>query len=468
MSRNEDIYLTEIIPSFEGIICLYSEPFIFIASFLEKFRLLKLFLLIFLFSIFPVKNIAIAGDTREILADISIKDVKVISSDSLEFTLGIKRNLTSWDKFANATFEIMFLDTLFFPVEPTDYSIEYITSSSELSVTSLVGTKPAKDFYHIIPMVRPRRFVIVISGPETYSMANIIPMDTALTIGHFLITGKNGKTVPKDLAWRTPAFYRQACAFKLERDSLIRDAIIYEPANSNIELDDSSKSRVDFLVTKPIQPVNNIADFYAIYAGNKTVQLIWNTASEAYNKGFVVLRAMKEGGNTNLQYVDSAADYRRNPELIGMGTHKPGKFYEYRYDTVKYRGEEYCYELKYHNSVNDSIITLDTACVYVPAAIIVEAESSPNPFHDETTIYFKVDEDVYMDCIVYDVNGKEVTRLLDNSFKPRNPEGSRYELNFKVSFNAQQGLYEVLFIATPINIRYLESSKASIKIQLIK
>jgi hypothetical protein len=411
--------------------------------------------------------------TPEKLATILIRNATLERPDTLLFDLMIDRNSTKWQRFANATFSLTFADTNFV-ISPDKIDIQFISGSSDFNVIPIAGNVPSKDYYNMLARVYPGRFSIIISGPYEYAEANAVPMNSIRQLGSFIISSKDGSMIPKDMTWKLPFFYYQACAFKLEGDSIIPPGIIWAYGNDNIEMNDQPPYTTDFQVMPPTKPkfVNDY--FIAKYLGRSefntgalTVGLYWKTLEEAYNTGFIILRGQMPFGSKDTAAVvfkDTVATYWKNPELLGLGTRKPGKEYSFIYDSLKYRGDSYCYLLQYKNFLNDSIYNVDTACITMPHSVIVEAMASPNPFQENTMLKFTLDDDVLLSVTVYDITGKKMKSLMDKKMMQRGVG----EVEFRAPDFASQGLYDVVFIAYPIDDPSVEISSSVVKVQLIR
>lgn len=75
-------------------------------------------------------------------------------------------------------------------------------------------------------------------------------------------------------------------------------------------------------------------------------------------------------------------------------------------------------------------------------------QNFPNPFNPSTTIRFLVPEDAFVSLRVYDISGKEVANLVDNSaYMP-----GFYDVQFNTSvFNLPSGTYFYKMTASPVN-----------------
>lgn len=434
----------------------------------ERFgRLIAAFVFFLFLSLAPC-----LAQNRDTIATAKIHNAHFTTSRDITFDLLLRSNSTSWRRFANATFEIEFQDASQ-TIDANDYSISYVPGSSNLRTAPMAGNRPAQDAYTLATNIRQGRISIVAVGPDSIADCAVFPLDTDIRIGTFILHASDGAYLSNKFAWRMPVFDFQACAFKLEQDSLLTDFIKYASAAENMEMDDNSHTAVRYLVDSGKDPIFEGVDFRAIYANNRKVQLVWDVKSEAYCLGYIVARGIKPygGGMEEVVYSDTIADYKDLPpdSLRGKGTAVGPFHYEINYDYVQYRGEEYCYKLFYQDMRDSSIRFLDSACVYIPSSVITHAEAKPNPFSVSTTIEYLVDDDVYMTAKVFDITGEVVQVLIDNELKVRNADHKNpYTVQFTVNEKASQGLYEVVFIAKPVDDPAVESSIAVVKLQLVK
>jgi hypothetical protein len=111
-----------------------------------------------------------------------------------------------------------------------------------------------------------------------------------------------------------------------------------------------------------------------------------------------------------------------------------------------------------------NIIPLAYDCERIPNSIITKATPSPNPFSISTRIDYIVEDDVILDAFVNDFSGRIVTHLLKGAYTTK----GQHSIDFLASYNAQEGLYNVVFIAYPIDDPTVEISRAIVKLQLIR
>jgi len=149
-----------------------------------------------------------------------------------------------------------------------------------------------------------------------------------------------------------------------------------------------------------------------------TVILEWVTESEIENLGFLLERA-----STSLSTPEThpewkeIANYIDNPELQGQGSVtgrteyqfvdnsvEVGKTYDYRLADVSYSGV-----VEYHSLtvMGVELTGLPTEFALLPAY--------PNPFNPATTILYTLIEDGNVTLTIFDINGREVVRLVEET-----------------------------------------------------
>ena len=428
-----------------------------------------IFFLLFLVSLRYEK----AMSQNETYATVYLRDIVLTQPNELEFDLRLMRNSDKWLYWANGSFEFTF-DSTGYKVDPNNLTIEAIQNTSDLDISPITGQLPT-DNYLLTPRIFDGRISVTVAGPENFGNTVKVPGDTVgVRIARFKMKTKDGSIIPQRLMWLQPFYYYQACAFKLDRDSMIVPSVYLNYTDNNIEMDNELLPKVEYRVDPGPQPLTDIINFQAIYIGQKKVKLLWETRSESMVKGWMVARSkrdfMKEMAPEQLNYADTVADYRRgvppHDGIVGLGTKKPGRKYEFIADSVPARGISYCYELQYQDFFGKLHTKLAYACVDVPNGVVTFAQNDPNPFTGKTYITYTVDDDVYLSVMAYDLRGKLIEKLMDNVFVKLGRHEK--EIVFDVSDLAQQGLYNIILIAYPINDTSVEISKAVIKAQLIR
>lgn len=404
-----------------------------------------------------------------VFANVVLDSITLTHSNQLEFVLRLERINSKWQYFANATFQFAF-DSAGYNVSPDRHTIELVPGSSELPIIAIPGILPSRS-YIVTPNVLPKRFSITIAGPESYLDCVVPPSDgRGIRIGKFVIKTKDGTIPPQKLRWLEPYIYYQACAYKLDKDSLFLPNLLYAQVDDNIEMDDGLRSLVNYTTSTAPAPQTVLKYFDAEYVGLKKLKISWETLSEAYVDGFIVVRGLRTPDKPNpsdVVYSDTIIDYRRadpiNRTFIGLGTSSFGKVYSFEFDSVAFRGLEYCYKLLYKDFFGN-LYTLAYDCERIPNSIITKATPSPNPFSVSTRIDYIVEDDVILDAFVNDLTGRIVTHLLKGVYTPK----GQHSIDYLASYNAQEGLYNVVFIAYPIDDPTVEISRAIVKLQLIR
>ncbi len=404
------------------------------------------------------------------LSEVTLDSIYLAKPDELQFTLRLERVSDSWKYWANGTFQFAF-DSAGYDVSPNRHTIELVPGSSNLNIIPIPGVLPTVS-YIVTPNVLQGRFSITVAGPEKFEDCIVPPLDTqGITIGKFIIRTTDGSVLPGKLRWLEPFIYYQANAYKIDHDSLLTPSVVFATTNDNLEMDDGLNVFVGY-ETREFPGLRTIVkNFNAEYIGLKRILLTWETLSEAYVDGFIVVRGLRTSSVSEpelVYYKDTIADYRRtDPKsagLVGLGTSPVGREYTVDHDTIEYRGLEYCYKLLYRD-FSGNLITAAYDCERIPNSIITRATPSPNPFNSKTNIKYIVEDDVMLDVFVSDLTGRILFYLKKGEYVVRGPHN---DVDFVADYNAQEGLYNVIFIAYPIDDPTVELSRAIVKLQLIR
>lgn len=404
------------------------------------------------------------------LSEVTLDSIYLSKPDELQFTLRLERVSDSWKYWVNGTFQFAF-DSAGYDVSPSRHTIELVPGSSNLNIIPIPGVLPTIS-YIVTPNVLQGRFSITVAGPERFEDCIVPPLDTqGIIIGKFIIRAIDGSKLPEKLRWLEPFIYYQANAYKIDHDSLLTSSVVYASTNDNIEMDDGLNAFVGY-ETREFPGLRTIVkNFNAEYIGLKRILITWETVSEAYVDGFIIVRGLRTSSISEpalVNYSDTIADYRRSDPrsagLVGLGTSFVGRGYAFDHDTVEYRGLEYCYKLLYRD-FSGNLITAAYDCERIPNSIITKATPSPNPFSSKTNIKYIVEDDVMLDVFVSDLTGRILFYLKRGEYVVRGPHD---DVNFVADYNAQEGLYNVIFIAYPIDDPTVELSRAIVKLQLIR
>ncbi len=189
---------------------------------------------------------------------------------------------------------------------------------------------------------------------------------------------------------------------------------------ANVNTDISTPNTHSINLSNDPLPVE-LASFSATTNRNN-VSLAWSTSSETNNQGFDVERSVA-GSNT----------WTKVGSVAGNGTTTETKSYSFS-DRVSVG--QFSYRLKQIDfNGNFEYHTLNGEVnVGVPSDFAM-SQNYPNPFNPSTKIDYDIPVDGNVAIILYDMSGKEVTRLV-NEFK----SAGYYTLNFNAS-NLSSGMY---------------------------
>ncbi|MDA3843345.1 MAG: hypothetical protein PF588_03120 [Candidatus Kapabacteria bacterium] len=429
--------------------------------------MIKYSILIVVFSIVMSQN-AVSQRT-DTLVTVWITNVERPAPDELQFDLLLASNSEELIYWANGTFDIAFASG--FVIDPTTVSLS-LEAVQDVIYQPLAGDPIPTDTYYMTPRIFPGRFSITIVGPELYvDTYPILPYDT-LRLGRFSVKTTDGTNLTSNFMWLNPIYYYQALAYKLDKPLILPPSNILAEVNHNIEFSDINTLYTAEYKAQDIDKPEFILDYFNVeYIGKMVMQIDFATIQEAYNYGFIITRAYKyrsTDDEATLDYKDTIAHYRighnrYNPDLVGLGTRKPGKVYATLYDTVDHRQLTYCYELLYQDwDWNINFLARD--CEFVPHALITEAFTAPSPFSHETTITYRVEDNVLMSAKVYDLRGKLVSTIFENK---EHPPGY-HTVKYVIPDFASTGVYNIFLRAVPVDDPDVEYSQAVIKTQYIK
>jgi hypothetical protein len=321
---------------------------------------------------------------------------------------------------------------------------------------------------------------VFVLGPDRIEgESKFVEMDSIVRIGTFKIFTEDGLDVPEYLNWKQPTGKWQANAFKIDDIDLVPPFIRYYSLekDDNIEMDDGLETMILYRSSDAGRPEFVFDYLEAEYAGVKNIRLRWRTISEVNNYGFNLYKAPRYSAAVPSDELDYTlvATYEGGdyffPQMEGEFYSAEPIDYMLEYDTVQYRGGDYCYKLTYVDA-NEGEKTLAYTCVFVPNAVIVEAKPKQNPFDEQTEIEYKLDDDVYLTVEVYDMLGKyiktlpddETGLLLNNLYKKK----GTHTATFAAKELSSQGLYNVIITAYPIDDRNIEISRAVVKTQYLR
>ena len=290
----------------------------------------------------------------------------------------------------------------------------------------------------------PKDTTIILSTANPYNIQMEAKRDiyAVFTKKSFTLSLSSNDTKRGDIYIKMPGdtdSSKAAAQYTLEHGSTVTlyavttDEIKYPFANWSGDIDteenpvivtvESNMSvNANFDDTTPVE----LASFTAQKAPNSVsgaLLLKWQTASETNNLGFDVERSI--GTETNWQKIGF---------LEGHGTTSETRLYEFVDEDATTEGAYY-YRLK-QNDTNGAFEYSSTIKVEVTAPSEFSLlQNYPNPFNPSTQIVFRLKEDVQVNLTVFDLLGREVATVVNETMKA----GSH-----KVSFDASDlgaGIY---------------------------
>jgi len=171
-----------------------------------------------------------------------------------------------------------------------------------------------------------------------------------------------------------------------------------------VTVDTTMSITANFENTVPVE----LASFTVGSAPNSVTNALllkWQTASETSNLGFEIERSI----STN-------SDWKKIGFVEGHGTTTEAKFYEFVDDEATTQ-DTYFYRLKQIDTNGDyeysHIVEFE---VTAPKEFALK-QNYPNPFNPSTQIVIQLKEDVDVKLVVYDLLGRQVADIVDESMK---------------------------------------------------
>jgi hypothetical protein len=411
------------------------------------------------------------------------------------FDIYLFRISSMWHLWENATFQMIFKTMAGSEIDYSKFDIEIDASASE--VVTIKNGSPAYSFYAkvLYDAQRPEmnRVKLVVLGPEEAIYSKLFEDNLKLKLCTIILKAKDMTVqedqLPVEMAWKEfkgDKIYFQATAYTyVDSINTTPEYTIVKNNDDHIEIGWETKYYINPLPN----PIMDLAEFEVEYTGNLHTVCRYSTKSEIDNAGFVIKRgettsfckdSSKEARDEYYNalpdsiFTNVVGDYRL-PEFAsrmkGQIFSHTGKKYIPIPDTVEYRVVNYVYRLYHERSSEPGLIKLATRNMIAPNGVIVAATATPNPCSGHSIIEYIVDDDVFLTCEVFDQNGASIKKLSDdvNGLLDMKyvPKGIYYAV-FDAPDLAAQGLYDVNFIAYPVNDKSVEISKANVKIQLIR
>ncbi len=148
-----------------------------------------------------------------------------------------------------------------------------------------------------------------------------------------------------------------------------------------------------------------LTSFSAAGNGN-TMNLIWSTASEKDNLGFIIDRKAHDNAWQQI------ASYQTHPELTGKGTTSSPSQYTFIDNTISV-GADYDYRLSEVN-INGEKSEIGNTSVKATVPTTTQLFAAyPNPFNPSTNIKYHLANDNHVSLAVYDILGRNVKSLIN-------------------------------------------------------
>jgi len=414
-----------------------------------------------------------------------------------EVDIYLVRESNMWHLWENATFQMIFKTLDSSEIDYSKFDVEIDASTSE--VITFRNGAPAYSFYAKIlhDSQRPdmSRVLLRVLGPDEAIYSKLFESNLELKLCTVILKAKDMSTTlpPVSVEWKEfkgDKVYFQSTAYTyIDSVNTAPDYAVVKDNEDHIEIGWLTKFKENIFPPPPMVP-----EFEVEYTGNLNSICRYSTLSEYDNAGFVIKRGEWrefyrddniEERNAKYDAIPDSVfnvvvgDYRMpeyNSRMRGLIYSHSGKKYVPIPDTLDHRMVNYVYRLYYEKASEQYLdppllYPLATRNLLTPNGVITQATASPNPCSERSIIKYTVDDDVYLTCEVFDQNGASVKKLsddvnglLDKTYVPR---GVYYAV-FDAPELAAQGLYDVYFIAYPVNDKSVEISTANVKIQLIR
>lgn len=168
-------------------------------------------------------------------------------------------------------------------------------------------------------------------------------------------------------------------------------------------------------ITVPVELTSFIAEVH-----NEKIILKWSTASETNNNGFEIQRSLDGKSFTTVGFVTGHGTATEPNNYSYTDGDQSGRVY-YRLKQLDYNGA-----YSYSNIISVDAITIND---------FVLEQNFPNPFNPSTIIQFQIPVESFVSLKIFDVQGKEISTLINDLKQPGN-----YRFEFKTE-NLSSGIY---------------------------
>jgi hypothetical protein len=390
------------------------------------------------------------------LCTVILKDAIKTDPDSLQFSLFLKNRSDEWRWWANGSFQVQLAyNNDIANIE----NFEFVKLNEENGSFIL----PDNIYSHKL-LITDNSFLINIVGPKKIDDCIFISRDSTILLGKYCIVAKSHNNFSDSLIWKEPLNIWQSCAYKAKKDSVVGTDLLWFKSNDNIEMTDRHNSTVcEYIIEKTPPPQFILKNFDVKYAGAGISTIQWETLTEAYNQGFSLHKIPSTFMNNSFDESKSlkVTDHLMDSRLVGCKNYY-GKQYPMIYDTLAGEGLSFKYLLTY-TDYNNEVHRIDSATIFYPRSIISFAQSNPNPFTNQTIINYIAEDDLIINCSVYDLKGKEVLKIFDGEQIKRGEH--------RIIINSDQlhssGFYELILIAEPASENSSDQSQVVIPLHLL-
>jgi len=396
--------------------------------------------------------------------------------DTATFEIWLKKLDPQWDFVASGTFRVEVPSiALTGGIDLAIHTFSYELGSSEITPLGAYGQFGSSVYHQETEVINQRMSVMMLSPDSVGDCKKMPNVGDSLLVGRYTLSTMDGSFINDTTAF-VDDDRQLAMSFKIDHDSVTGVGAtrnVWYVKHDNVPFG----STVQF-ISEPPPPdsCNAVFDFRGVYIGDLAVTLAFDVNDEHCYRGYWIERALldrRTPGAMNFQPLPRI-NFNIDPSLKSCRCLRPQSRNGYT-DTVEFRREEYAYRLMgvLQSYYTGDTVAIDTVFIRVPNAIISNAVLLENPFANSTTVRFNCDDRVSLTGSVFDLGGRLVANLLDESDNPiinrEYPKGVAYRARFKASVLASQGLYNIVLVAVPINDSSVsEQSRVVLKGQLMR
>ncbi|TAE30701.1 MAG: hypothetical protein EAZ92_03990 [Candidatus Kapaibacterium sp.] len=437
--------------------------------------------------------------TADTLAELRCANILILPPNSCEFDIILVNRSRpasqtasgsdgiSWQYWANGTFYLTLHNVPRSLLQNARCELDS-TPLPRLVFPHILGSERRAYEVKMQVQAAESRIAIAILGTDSVQNSFVVPQGMERLLGRFRLQFSDTVRSPEQfrMEWTEPYGRFQANAFKSVANNLYAQGTIGNlelVRHDNVEMLTAYRTEIPSIEPAPQLAVSTFA---AEYTGDKRVRISWRTSSERTgrrtNAGFVVLRRIVSAESIALMVSDSAsllklfalrpfdtlAHFRTNPALRLRGNAQ-GTLYELR-DSAPSRGDVHFYRLRPFDANASAFRALqanfvkDSAFVRVPNTVLKFARAEPNPFVQNSTIRYELEDRARVSAELLDATGRTITRLAENLEQPRGV----HTLALDASNIAVQGALFLALTAIPFDDAALERSETLLKLQRIR